>query len=71
MRNLCSALRWFTRADEGATELAVNLRRNGLNINPLVGKIGTGILDTINPSGFKIDINKARLRESGPVFLLF
>lgn len=42
--NLYSALRWLTRADEGATELAVNLRGNSLNINPFVGKIGTGIL---------------------------
>lgn len=69
--NLCSVLRWFTRADEGAAELAVNLRRNGLNINPFVGKIGTSILDPVNPSGFKIDIDKARLREFGPVVLLF
>ena len=68
---LCSALGWFTRADEGAAELAVNLRRNGLNINPLVGKIGTSILDPVNPSGFKLDIHKARLGEFGPVVLCF
>lgn len=68
---LCSALRWFTRADEGTAELAVNLRGNGLKINPFVGKIGTSILHPVNPSGFKIDINKAGLSEFGPVVLCF
>lgn len=68
---LCSALRWFPRADEGAAELAVNLRGHSLNINPFVGKISTSILDPVNPSGFKIDVNKACLRELGPVFMHF
>src|SRR6185295_13579541 len=54
-------------ADEGAHELAIHLRRDGLGVDPGAGEKLARVLDSIDPGGLDLDALEAGAGELAPV----
>src|SRR5690348_8412961 len=63
--------RRFYRADEGAHELSVHLRSDGVNIDAMAGEEFAGVFDAIDASGFEGYLLEAGGGEGAAVFVFF